>query len=180
MKFNMINEYPLVKNKYTIEFYCIDNLGDNKSEYLLFPSLLPFYYVNKKGEIDDCGWWLLEDFSIALKLNDKWYKITCKAGFDFDGASIPRVVRSIVGDKMAHDIIVAALFHDIFYCVHDKIFNRKVSDKTLSLIIKYYGGTKAKERIVLNAVSLFGRFCWNKSDAELEKYRTLFEIKEIN
>ena len=115
-----------------------------------------------------------------MTYDKKWYKITCKEGFDYDGASIPQAVRSIMGDKMSHDIIVAALFHDILYCVHNELLPKDKSDLLLINIMSCYNSPDIKCKSVLCGVKYFGSSAWNK-DAELKKQRYLpfFEIKEI-
>lgn len=145
---------------------------------LSFPTLTPFYYKDGGG-----GWLLMNDFSKKYTLNNKIYLLNIKAGFDYDGASIPRICRSIVGDKMSHDIIVGALFHDILYCVHHELFPRKEADKFIRYFIGEYNGTLAKQIAVYDALRMFGGIAWNHQDSPTLKkediYKDFLEIKEL-
>lgn len=141
-----------------------------KEEQLInlpFPKLQPFYYADGTG-----GWLLLEDFESDYCLNGVYYKIVVKKDFDYDGASIPRICRTLVGDKMAHDIIVGALFHDILYCVHDPLFNRKEADKLITHFIGRYDGSFAKQAAVYRALRTFGGIAWNRED-EIDSSKTI-------
>ena len=131
-----------------------------------YPKLEPRIYEDTKKPY----WCLLEDFSVMVE--DSIY--TVKAEFDFDGASIPRAFRSLVGDKMSFDIVVAALFHDCLYCNH--LLTRSESDDLFRTLMKMYGASWLKRTVCWSAVRTFGGFCWNKSDEEIEKYTKFMTI----
>ena len=167
-------------------FWCV-RYGDRLS-VPVYPRLEGFEYNDGTG---DKGEWLLEDFTVdyrppGLPASDPAVlRMTVKASFDYDGASIPRAARSFVGDKLAHDIRVAALFHDIGYCVHDLpasagfAADRAWWDDLIAQIIEAYGGTLAKRCAVKAAVKQFGWCAWPKSEADLAKYRKLFSVEKV-
>lgn len=158
---------------YGKDFWCVCPDG-TRSDSLLFPKLQPFFYEDGDG-----GWYVLEDFSVDLLVGKVWYRVTVKAGFDYDGASIPRACRTLVGDKMAHDIIVAALFHDIWYCVHHAVFPKTVADAMLGAINRVYGGSWAKEHAVVSGVALAGWTRWPKTAAEIAQYDGFLIVEEV-
>jgi len=151
-----------------LDFQVIDCLG--KDAGISFPKLQPFYYPDKDG-----GWWLLEDFKIRYN----GYLITALKGFDYDGASIPRIMRSIVGDKMSHDIIVPALFHDLFYCVHLDPFDRPSADSFFQNVAGVYGADQAKRLAIWTAVRSFGWSCWSQTPEHIDKYRAFIKIEKV-
>lgn len=157
-------------------FWCIDK-DDNLLINPIFPKVQTMLYLDETGNLDgDVYWCLLEDFSILYKLDDIWYKITCKKEFDFDFASIPRIFRSLVGDKDSPDIQVASLFHDLFYTVHHKLFPKDISDKFLGKVLRCYGGSAAKEIGVYSAVKSCGWMFWKKTKEDLIKYNKFIEV----
>lgn len=166
--------------KYGKNFYCLDQNGNISFEPLL-PKTQAFYYKDKNGKLDgDSGWLILEDFSVVYNIDNVWYKITCKKGFDFDFASIPSCMTPIVGAKDAIDIQSASLFHDCFYCIHHNIFNREISDKFLSNVIGYYNGSLAKQYAVYSAVRMFGNSTWHKDEKDkMNKYKDFVIIEKI-
>jgi len=161
-------------------FWCIDK-DDNLLINPVFPKVQTMFYLDESGNLDgDTYWCLLEDFSILYKIADKWYKITCKKEFDFDFASIPRLLRSVVGDKTAPDIQTASLFHDLFYTAHHPLFPKYIADSFLGKVLRCYNGTVAKEVAVYSAVKSFGWTCWHKSDKDLIKYNKFIEVVEYD
>lgn len=153
-------------------------MNEEQLIHLPFPKLLPFYYPDGDG-----GWILLEDFTTQYTLNNRDLILTVKQGFDYDGASIPRFCRTLVGDKMQHDIIVGALFHDIMYCVHHPLFSRKVADRFIADKIFEYNGTLIKSYAVYNALRTFGGIAWRKEEDPLLsktiKYAPYLQIVEV-
>lgn len=153
-----------------VDFFCIvdgERVADRR-----FPKLLPFFYADGDG-----GWLLLEDFTIEVKVGGSWLQITAKAGFDYDGASIPRACWSIIGSKMDHDLIVAALFHDLLYCVHVRMFPRDVCDQLFADIQGMYFATAAQQTLTRKAVNWFGGGTWKKSQADIDKYLPFIAVR---
>lgn len=62
---------------------------------------------------------LTEDFYIEGVLDDgRVFEVTIKAGFIFDGASVPRALWRVCGHPMSVPRVVAALVHDWLYSAH--------------------------------------------------------------
>ena len=60
---------------------------------------------------------VLDDDALMKELSEKDH-ITIKAGFEFDGATIPRLFHSLIGSPFTPAYIEAALIHD-FCCAND-------------------------------------------------------------
>jgi len=60
---------------------------------------------------------VLDDDALMKELSETDH-ITIKAGFEFDGASIPQLFHSLIGSPFTPAYIEAALIHD-FCCVND-------------------------------------------------------------
>lgn len=174
-----INNFP----KYGKNFWCLDKAGNMLVEPSL-PSTKACFFKDKTGKLDGTdGWIIQEDFSILYKLNNKWIKLTCKKGYSFDFASIPKFMFSIIGPRDAIDIQVASLFHDLFYTLRIFLFPRDIADAFFKEIIEVYNGTIVKSNACYSAVRIFGIGPWNyQEDKEInkeEKYKEFLIIEEF-
>ena len=129
------------------------------NQFEVLPTLRPALYPDG----DDC-WILNEDFSIRVK--DNVY--TIKAGFDFDGASIPRRFWNIVGHPMGVRKMVAAMIHDAAYASH--IITRKEADKLFMQLLKAYCVGLSVTLSCYTAVAAFGWTMYPKTDLEIIQY----------
>ena len=167
--------------KYGIDFFVVGPDGkriesDGKlTDKKYYPPLHPFKYADGAG-----GWWLTSDFTIDVRINGRWFRVTAKAWFDYDGASIPRLMRTIVGGKMDADVIVAAMFHDLFYCAHHWLFTKDVSDRFFAGVQGVYGATPAQQVSTYQAVHLFGGGPWREDGAtKMDKYAPMLIVVEL-
>ena len=100
---------------------------------------------------------LVADYLIQLPFSGKWLLI--KAGFIFDGASIPRWLWSIVGEPFDPNWLAAALCHDALYAA--ELLDRHACDKELFHIMcetSQQGADSARKFFI--AVDLFGGRVW--------------------
>lgn len=116
----------------------------------------PFFVLHK---VDVC---------IIDKRKDKAYTFTIKAGYDYDGASIPRLCWRIVGSKESIEFKIAALIHDILcenhhYVNYDRYFADRVFEKLLEV-----GDVGAFRRwLMFHSVDNYQKFCgWNKDEGK--------------
>ncbi len=114
---------------------------------------------------------LLED--VSIKSNQ--YTIYIKKGFDFDGASIPRIFWSIIGNPISGKFNIAALVHDALYA--SQFIDRKICDEIFLNLMKVYNVSYLKRYSMFNAVRLFGFISWNKNKEDLSKYRQIIYMK---
>ena len=95
-----------------------------------------------------------------------------------DGASIPRAVRSVVGDRFAETYMIAALIHDVLYATQFVI--RADADKALYDVMRKCGVGRVKAWAIYRAVRMFGWAAWNtKTNAMIEGARKHVAIIEL-
>lgn len=109
-----------------------------------------------------------------LEFENAQFKITVLAGFDFDGASIPQSLWSVIGCPMGGLYSMAACLHDALYA--SKIFDRKTCDKLFhqAMLSSKVDSELAKKMYL--AVRAFGGLAYNSAD-DLPKYRDLITVE---
>jgi hypothetical protein len=161
--------------KYGVDFWCIAPDG----AYCLdpvWPDIKPFAYPDNGSR----GFWLREDFTVEFFYRGQWWRLTARAGFDFDGASIPKWAWSIIGDPLALDILVAALFHDLFFCCHPKEFPLALTNDLFREFQQAYSSVWAKRNVTTKAVQAAGWTRWPKTADELEKYQPFLVVQKAD
>ena len=99
-------------------------------------------------------------------------KIVVKKGFDFDGASIPRSLWSIIGSPMTGGYQRAACLHDALYA--SEALNRAECDKLFLDAMKSDGVSYVKRNAMYWAVRSAGWMTWNAHDREeVIRYRMI-------
>lgn len=101
------------------------------------------------------------------------YVITIKAGFETDGASIPKFLWSVISSPFYGPIIYGAIVHDGLYTAMK--LSRKESDGLLKEMNLESGYNKVKAMLVYSGVRVFGGSHW--SDDTTDK-KHLVIIKE--
>ena len=89
-----------------------------------------------------------------------WGGITVPAGFESDGASVPRFFWRAVfppGDSQA---LRAAILHDWIYRTHPDGWTRSAADNLFYKVLTADGVPKARARLAYCGVRLFGSRCW--------------------
>jgi len=152
-----------------IDFFCLDSFTGERLPALRWPKIESFRYPDNGSR----GFWLLQDFSVVLCFRGKWTRLTVLHGFDFDGASIPRWAWSIIGDPLALDIQIAALFHDLLYCAHLPDWPKALADSLFLEIQQACAGSWMKRKITTTIVKSLGWTAWPKTEDEIAKYRLL-------
>lgn len=90
----------------------------------------------------------------------RWCGLTVPAGFESDGASVPRFFWRLVfppGDSRA---LFAAIVHDYIYRTHPKGWTRKEADDTFRSLLLEDGVPAANARRAYWGVRLFGKSSW--------------------
>lgn len=123
---------------------------------------------------------LRKSHSYYWEKNSYKYRLKVPSGFEYDGASVPRILWSITGilpDGLQRE---AALFHDWLYhhkgCLPEgsyqtlkpqgwldvkKCWTRKNSDRLFGRHMREAGVPKRRRRMAFIAVRVFGRKAWN-------------------
>ena len=118
---------------------------------------------------------LAEDYSCPLPALS--CRIVAKAGQFTDGASIPRIFWSIIGNPYEPDYSAAAFVHDCLYC--SQLLRRRQADKVFYKIL-LSTTEKYKAKILYLAVRCFGWIAWrNKSAKSIEKAREKIMITTL-
>jgi hypothetical protein len=102
--------------------------------------------------------------------------ITVYPGFDFDGASIPQVLWSIIGSPMTGGYQKAACLHDALYS--SKLFSKKHCDLIFYRAMIGEGTNSFKAYIIYSAVKIAGGWAYEDSP-DIQKYRNLVNISLI-
>jgi hypothetical protein len=156
---------------------------DPRPYWLAMPKMRPTRYP----DMDDC-WILEEDF--YLRIGELIYCI--QKGFDFDGASIPKAVWSIIGHPMEMWILLAALPHDAWYASNqiprldaDWLFLEIIQacDRATPIDASWFASRLFQEEArwsrrnkCWSAVRLAGGAVYPKSFEELQKYKAFVSI----
>lgn len=102
---------------------------------------------------------LLEDFSITSHLH-------IPAGYEWDGATIPRVFWSLVGGPFDLQIVAASLVHDWLYFT--RLWDRKKADRALRDLMVAAGAPQKRARVIYRAVRVFGALFYRRTKADRE------------
>ena len=124
----------------------------------------------KVNIVDENVYILLED----VVVESLGYKTTVKAGFDFDGASIPKWLWSIYGSPLTGNYVVASLIHDGLYA--SQKVSKRLSDKIFLDIMKQSSVGYIKRTSMYLAVKLFGGKDWNKANEYKDEYANYVDV----
>jgi hypothetical protein len=114
----------------------------------------------------DC-WIFEQDFH--LRIHGDVYSIL--ETFDYDGASIPRLVWPSIGHPMGVRKQVGAQFHDGFYA--SNLIGRHEADDLFLELLEAFEESWACRNKCWAAVRMCGGFVYPKTEAEKAKYRML-------
>jgi len=116
---------------------------------------------------------LLTDFSYE---NEK-IKVTAKAGFEFDGASIPKFFWRAVGHPFSFKLLRPAVIHDICYAT--ECFEREYSDDLFEEMLDFAGVSELVENSMYYAVRIGGDDVWEENtEKSIMDALKFIEIKE--
>lgn len=123
---------------------------------------------------------LEEDFLFKIKVKEKNYEVLIKAGFVFDGASIPRFCWRIIGHPFQMPLLVCATPHDILYA--SESFTQSECDWIFIELMQLVKINWIKRNLVWSAVRCGGYFVWKshteKSIDNAKSYIRIVEIEE--
>ena len=101
--------------------------------------------------------------------------IQVNKGFDFDGASVPRALWSIVGSPMTDGYQRAGCLHDALYA--SEYFPREVCDKLFLEAMASDGVSYTKRMAMFYAVRMFGSLVWKEhKEDEVINYRKFITV----
>ena len=95
--------------------------------------------------------------------------------FDFDGASIPKALWSVIGSPMTGGYQRAACMHDALYA--SECFDRKTCDDLFLQAMKDDGIGFVRRRAMYLAVRAAGWLVWDKhNQLDVSKYKTFVSV----
>ena len=97
--------------------------------------------------------------SAARQAINKVYTFTIPAGYDYDGASIPRFLWRFIGSKENIEFKVAALVHDVLCENHHYVDNnRYFADKVFERLLEVGDVSAFKRWLMFHSVDNFQKF----------------------
>ena len=125
---------------------------------------------------------LQDDLFILLEdvvVESLGYKITVKAGFDFDGASIPQALWGVYGNPLSGKFRIAALVHDALYA--SEKLSRELADAIFLDLMKQHEVGYIKRQTMYYAVRSAGWYVWRgHTKEEVEKYKGFIDVEKID
>lgn len=115
----------------------------------------------KIQEINDNEYRVIRKYRAVLPNNDT---IEVKAGFVYDGASIPRLFWSLIGSPFTGTHTRAAFIHDALYA--GECYDRKTCDWLFLQILQQHKCAFLKRNTLYFAVRIFGGFVWKEHTKE--------------
>jgi hypothetical protein len=113
-------------------------------------SIKKYPFINKK---------LLKVELLNKKL-DKIFKFEIPKGYCYDGATIPRFFRRIIGSNTDNKFLIAALIHDVLCENHHYIDNdRYFSTQVFNALLEVSEVFPLKRFFMKHSVDIFQRFC---------------------
>ena len=102
---------------------------------------------------------LISDWHVEGRLPDgRCFCIHVKAGFVFDGASIPRALWRLCGHPLETPRIAAALAHDWLYAAH--VCKRAEADQVFKVLCKMVELSAVRIAVEYSALKWFGGAAW--------------------
>ena len=116
-------------------------------------------------------WILKEDVRFVITVAGANYSFLVKAGYLFDGASIPAFAWWIVGPPMHPDRVVAALFHDYGYEFDPHQLGKAVWDAGFKVLLVINKCPKWRANTMYATLRTCGWVCWNRARKAQNKKR---------
>lgn len=134
------------------------NRGSKAGASMCLCAFAPYFIMSmipypKIQEINDDEYRVIRNYRAALPNNDV---IKIKAGFVYDGASIPRLFWSLIGSPFTGTHTKAAFIHDALYA--GEIYDRKICDWMFLQILQEHSCSWIKRNLLWLAVRIFGRY----------------------
>ena len=122
-------------------------------------------------------WRLLAPYNVSVACGGKRYSFCIQAGFEFDGASIPRGLWRLCGHPLEAPRIAAALVHDWLY--RAQVTERGVADDIFNAVCKAVGMSAWRTGPEWAALRACGWAAWN-GNHEWNKIAAARELGVMN
>jgi hypothetical protein len=118
--------------------------------------------------------------SPAFRYGGAWWRVRISAGYQTDGATIPRIAWSIVGSPMSMPVLPCALVHDALYSAELVPAHADADWIFLGLLQRADVGW-VKRNAIWTAVRTFGGIVWDRHTAKsVLESRRLCEMVRAN
>jgi hypothetical protein len=119
---------------------------------------------------------LVQAFDTEFTVRGVTYRISVRAGYVYDGATIPAALRYPLGlDPFSGCLARAALVHDALY--GSELLARDIADEALLVLALQDGTDPRKARAIHRAVSDAGGLVWDRHTVEsVAKARTYVKV----
>lgn len=142
------------------------------------PEIRPVLLSEARGVAPDIVE-LVENCRAVFRYLGKFYVIEIKAGYRFDGASVPMIFWGLVGHPLTPQFIPGALFHDGLY--GSELLPRQVADLFFHALLDVAKVRNWKSDGMFGAVDLAGGLTWDEhttQSVELERKFVTVEVLE--
>ena len=103
-------------------------------------------------------------FAFTCRVGGYVYDIEIDEGFEFDGATVPRILWFIADAPYEAPRVTAALMHDWLYTTH--AVDRETADILFYEAMFLAGCKPSDAKRDYDFVRIFGRFCWDNNTYE--------------
>lgn len=102
----------------------------------------------------------MSSFDFVLMTGGGEYRISFNEGYSWDGATIPRIVRPVLGNPLEERYRIASLVHD-WRCEHAETFSeRMVGDSIFLEILEKSGLSRTRRMAMWIGVRLWSLLFW--------------------
>lgn len=118
-------------------------------------------------------WATVLDQTYTFRVNNRINTVVIPRGFEWDGASIPRLFWRVAGHPMQYDTLPGALLHDFCFTNRPMVNGRRVTfEESAELYMAFNKASGASwfKRTMHNVgvLSPWARKVWNAHDEEFE------------
>ena len=139
--------------KLTIEF---DKVPDADISYPM-----PFYGKDRNKAICNKPFLNKEPLTVNLTWLGECFTFNIPAGYEWDGASIPKLFWRIIGSKYNPEFIIPSMLHDVLCENHNYINNnRYLSTIVLERCLKVSDVSSWRRWLMKHCVDNYQKFCW--------------------
>lgn len=122
---------------------------------------MPFYGEDRNKAICNKPFVNKEPLLVILSYGKYTYAFKVPSGYEWDGASIPRLFWRIIGSNTNPEFIIASMLHDRLCENHHFIDNdRYLSTLVLEKCLKVAGVGNLKRWLMKHCVDNYQKFCW--------------------
>ena len=128
--------------------------------------ILPTHTPEEKKSIEKYPFMNKTSLNVELidNIKERTYGFTIPKGYNFDGASVPRVFWRLIGSNTDNAFLIPALIHDVLCENHHYVMNdREFSTRVFDALLKVSEVSSFKRFLMRTSVNVFQMFCgWGK------------------